>query len=41
MYCYIFPPKIYWYILGQTIVSLAHRYCQTTNNVDRELTQLP
>jgi hypothetical protein len=36
-----FPPKMYWYTLGQTVVALAHRYCQTTNNVDRELTKLP
>ncbi len=25
----------------QTVVALAHRYCQTTNNVDPELTELP
>ena len=36
-----FPPKMYWYTLGQTVVALAHRYRQTTNNVDRELTELP
>jgi hypothetical protein len=41
MYCYIFPPKMYWYTLGQTVVALAHRYRQTTNNVDQELTKLP
>jgi hypothetical protein len=41
MYCHISPPKMYWYTLGQTVVALAHRYCQTTNNVDRELTELP
>ncbi len=41
MYCYISPPKMYWYTLGQTVVDLAHRYRQTTNNVDRELTELP
>ncbi len=41
MYCYISPPKMYWYTLGQTVVALAHRYRQTTNNVDRELTKLP
>ncbi len=41
MYCYIFLPKMYWYTLGQTVVVLAHRYRQTTNNVDRELTKLP
>ncbi len=41
MYWYISPPKMYWYTLGQTIVALAHRYRQTTNNVDRELTKLP
>ena len=41
MYCYISPPKMYWYTLGQTVVALAHRYRQTTNNVDRELTELP
>jgi hypothetical protein len=26
---------------GQTVVALAHRYRQTTNNVDWELTKLP
>jgi hypothetical protein len=26
---------------GQTVIALAHRYHQTTNNVDRELTKLP
>jgi hypothetical protein len=26
---------------GRTVVALAHRYRQTTNNVDRELTKLP
>ncbi len=26
---------------GQTVVALAHRHRQTTNNVDRELTKLP
>ncbi len=41
MYCYIFPPKMYWYTLVQTVVALAHRYHQTTNNVDQELTKLP
>ncbi len=41
MYCYISPPKMYWYTLGQTIVALTQRYRQTTNNVDRELTKLP
>ncbi len=41
MYCYIFPPKMYWYTLGQTVVALAHRYHHTINNVDRELTELP
>ncbi len=41
MYCYISPPKMYCYTLGQTVVALAHRYRQTTNNVDRELTELP
>jgi hypothetical protein len=34
MYCYIFPPKMYWYTLGQTLIALAHRYHQTTNKVD-------
>ncbi len=41
MHCYISPPKMYWYTLGQTVVALAHRYRQTTNNGDRELTKLP
>ncbi len=41
MYYYIFPPKMYWYTLGQTVIALAHRYHQTTNKVDRELTKLP
>ncbi len=41
MYCYISPPKMYWYTLVQTDVALAHRYSQTTNNVDQELTELP
>jgi hypothetical protein len=41
MYCYIFPPKMYWYTLGQTVIALAHRYRQTTNSVDRDLTKLP
>jgi hypothetical protein len=26
MYCYISPPKMYWYTLVQTVVALAHRY---------------
>ena len=26
---------------GQTVIALAHSYRQTTNNVDRELTELP
>ncbi len=41
MYCYIFLPKMYWYTLVQTVVALAHKYRQTTNNVDWELTKLP
>ncbi len=41
MYCYISPPKRYWCTLGQTVIALAHRYCQNTNNVDWELTELP
>ncbi len=41
MYCYISPSKMNWYTLGQTVVALALRYRQTTNNVDRELTKLP
>jgi hypothetical protein len=41
MCCYIPPTKMYWYTLVQTVIALAHRYRQTTNNVDRELTKLP